>query len=91
MMPRTIKENLLHLNIAIGIYNYIFYITSKDIQLDLKYTKVKDLQNISISQAKENIEKTLHIIGICNEGINYFKKIKFPIMKLRYNWKSHLI
>lgn len=92
MMPRTKEERNLHFNLAVCIYNYIFKITKTGTKLELKYNKLKELQYISLPQAKKNILTSMKLLGMFEEDIKLIKKIKFPIMTQRYKMgKDYLI
>lgn len=83
MMHRSLEESLLHLRIAVSIYNYLFKITDNDKKIYLKYTDVDQFPK-TYNQAKNNALELFKLLKLSKEDIKYIKKERFGFMKHRF-------
>jgi len=83
MMHRSLEESLLHIRIAVSIYNYLFNIEQKSKKLYLKYTDVDQFPK-TFNQAKNNALELFKLLKLSKEDIKYIKKERFKFMKHRF-------
>lgn len=80
-MPSSLKQHLLHYDVAIAIYNYALKLTKKGKQLKLKYKK-QSQYTMNQTEAIAEFYKALKLLGI-DKGRT--RKMVGNI-KLRYAW-----
>lgn len=85
IMPRNLDENLLHIEFAHKVTNYLWDLTKKGIKLDLKFNSRSMYKKLTYEDSLKGLHKIMKTLDI--EKSQY--KMKVDLLKQRYSYKSY--
>lgn len=84
-MPKNLNQHLLHYDVAMGIYRYIYKLTEEKKKLKLVFTSNKEFKKITVDNAIGMLDTTLTSVGIPKHRTQEMR----DNIATRYEWNEN--